>query len=191
MISSKPPNILFPNLVLWCIIMNRSVRQKDCFAIFKVKFTLRAQMIKIWQFLSYLLNCWSFCYWTWFDSTLSYARVFYGDIGLLCSRSKSQQHFKMSMNVCPDNIFWIAEPFTTKLGMVIHHYEQNCLSKNWFAVFKVKVTVMDNIIKIWLFNTLSELLILLQLNLLVGTSLCCEKIGLLCCHPGQGQRRVS
>ena len=129
MISSKPPNILFPNLVLWCIIMNRSVRQKDCFAIFKVKFTARAQMIKIWQFLSYLLNCWSFCYWTWFDSTLSYARVFYGDIGLLCSRSKSQQNFKICINVCPDGIFWIAEPFTTKLGMVMHHYEPDCLSE--------------------------------------------------------------
>ena len=30
--------------------------------------------------------------------------------------------------------------------------------RNWFAVFKVKVTVKDNIIKIWLFNMLSELL---------------------------------
>ena len=29
----------------------------------------------------------------------------------------------MLMNVCPDNISWIAEPFTTKLGMVMHHYE--------------------------------------------------------------------
>ena len=35
----------------------------------------------------------------------------------------------MSMNVCPDNIFLIAESFTTKLGMVMHHYEPDCLSK--------------------------------------------------------------
>ena len=28
-------------------------------------------MIKMWQFLLYLLNCWSFCCQTWFDSTLS------------------------------------------------------------------------------------------------------------------------
>ena len=68
MIFSKPPNILFPNLVLWCIIMSRRVMQKDWFAIFKVKVTASAHMIKIWQFLLYLLNCWSFCYQTWFNS---------------------------------------------------------------------------------------------------------------------------
>ena len=42
---------------------------------------------------------------------------------------------------------------------------QIVFQKDWFAVFKVKVTVMDNIIKIWLLNLWSELLILLQLNL--------------------------
>ena len=44
------------------------------------------------------------------------------------------------MNVCPDDIFWFAEPFTwlvswcfepTKLGMVMHHYEPDCLSKRF------------------------------------------------------------
>ena len=111
MISSKPPNILFPNLVLWCIIMSWSVTQKDWLAIFKVRVTARALMTKVWQFLLYLLNCWSFCY---------QARVFYGEIWLLCSGSRSQQNFKMSVNVCPDDIFWIAEPLTTKLDMVMH-----------------------------------------------------------------------
>ena len=42
MISSKPPNILFPNLVLWSIIMSWRVMQKDLFAIFKVRVTARA-----------------------------------------------------------------------------------------------------------------------------------------------------
>ena len=37
--------------------------------------------------------------------------------------------------------------------------------KKWFAAFKAKVIVKDNIIKTWLFNMFSELLILLQLNL--------------------------
>ena len=46
MISSKPPNILFPNLVLWCIIMSRSVMQKDWFAVFKFRVTVRAHLIK-------------------------------------------------------------------------------------------------------------------------------------------------
>ena len=119
-ISSKPPNILFPNLVLWCIIMSQSVMKKDWFSIFEGKVTARAHVIKLWQFLLYPLNCWSICYQTWFDSTLSKARVFYGEIGLLCSRSRSQQIFQMSVNVCPDDIFWIAEPLTTKLDMVMH-----------------------------------------------------------------------
>ena len=35
----------------------------------------------------------------------------------------------------------------------------------WFAVFKVKVTVQDNIIKMLPLNMLSEVLILLPLNL--------------------------
>ena len=45
MISSKPTNILLPNLVLWCIIMSQSVMQKGWFAIFKVKVTAKVYMI--------------------------------------------------------------------------------------------------------------------------------------------------
>ena len=62
MIFSEPPNILCSNLELWFIVMSQGVMQKDWFAIFKVKVTARAHMIKIWQFLLYLLNCWSFSY---------------------------------------------------------------------------------------------------------------------------------
>ena len=61
MISSKPSNSLFSNLVLWFITMSKSVMQKYLFPIFKVKVTARDHTIKIWQFLLYLLNCWSFC----------------------------------------------------------------------------------------------------------------------------------
>ena len=71
MVSSKPSNILFSNLALWFIIMSQSVMKKRLICYFKVKVTARAHMIKIWQFLLYLLNCWSFCYKTWFDCTLS------------------------------------------------------------------------------------------------------------------------
>ena len=60
MLSSKPPNILFPKLVLWCIILNRSVMQNIFYFIFKVNVTARALMITLWQFLLYLLNCSSF-----------------------------------------------------------------------------------------------------------------------------------
>ena len=46
------------------IVMHHNEREchakKKPFAIFKVKVTARARIIKIWQFLLYLLNCWSF-----------------------------------------------------------------------------------------------------------------------------------
>ena len=45
---------------------------------------------------------------------------------LLWSRSRSQQRFKMWVNVCPDDIFWITEHFVTKFGMVMQHHEPEC-----------------------------------------------------------------
>ena len=93
----------------------------------------RSQQGLVWSkyesFVLYLLNCWSFCYKTLFDSTLSSARVSYEEIGLLCSGSRSRQNFKMSMTVYPDAVFWNAEPYTTKLGTLMHHHEPNSLSK--------------------------------------------------------------
>ena len=70
MISSKPPNILFPNLVWWCIFMSRSVMQKDWLAMFMVKVTARAHMIN-----------------------------------------------------------WTADPFATKLGLMVHYHKPMCLMK--------------------------------------------------------------
>ena len=61
--------------------------------------------------------------------------------------------------------------------------------KDWFAVFKIKVTVKDNIFEMCLLNMLSELLILLQLNFawwyIIIRWIVLEKIGLLCCCPGK------
>ena len=54
----------------------------------------------------------------------------YEEIGLLCSRSRSQQNIRMSVTVYPDGVFWNAEPYTTKLVTAMHHYEPNCLIQN-------------------------------------------------------------
>ena len=35
----------------------------------------------------------------------------------------------MSMTVYPDAVFSNAEPYTTKLGTLMHHHEPNCLQK--------------------------------------------------------------
>ena len=46
--------------------------------------------------------------------------MFSENIGLLCSRSLPHQMLIISINVCLNDIFWTAEPFITKFGMVIH-----------------------------------------------------------------------
>ena len=62
--------------------------------------------------------------------------------------------------------------FSESLNLLLPNLVRWCIvksrivfQKDWFAVFKVKVTVKTNMIKIWLFNILSDLLILLQVNL--------------------------
>ena len=78
--------------------------------------------------------------------------IFCGKIGLLCSGSRSQQRFKMPMNVCPDDIFWTTEHFVTNLAMVMQHHEPvSCGKKLLFAVIKMKVKARAHVIKIWLF----------------------------------------
>ena len=86
--------------------------QKNWFLVFKVKVTARAY-ISEYDCFYYLLNCWPFCYQTWFDGTFSYL---YAGMScekkkkrLLWSRSRSQWIFKVLMNVCPHNIFWTTE----------------------------------------------------------------------------------
>ena len=92
----------------------------------------------------------------------------YREIGLLFSRSGSQQisncswmffqmiSSKLRYLLLPNLVWWCI--FMNNVSLIV-------FQKDWFAVFKVKVTVKDHIIKIWGFNILSDLLILLQLNL--------------------------
>ena len=47
-------------------------------------------------------------------------------MGLLRSRSRSQQRFEILMNVCPDDIFWTTEYFVTKPGTVMQHHKPEC-----------------------------------------------------------------
>ena len=35
----------------------------------------------------------------------------------------------MLVNVCPDDMFWTADHFDTKLGMVIQHHDPECLAE--------------------------------------------------------------
>ena len=40
------------------------------------------------------------------------------------------------MNVCPDGIFWISKPLTTKFGMVMHHHEPEGHGKRFVCCFE-------------------------------------------------------
>ena len=120
--------------------------QKNWFTVFNVKVTARAYIIKIWLYLLYLLNSWSVCNETSFDSTASWK------MGLL-----HQRRFKMTVNVCLDHIFWITEHFVTKFGMVIQHHEaESCGHFVVVTIFKVKGSYSQNMT---LSVILSELLI--------------------------------
>ena len=99
---------------------------KVWFTIFKVKVIARAHMIKMWCCLLYLQNRWSFCYQTWFWWYIIIRKNVLWRNGIVVFKVKVTANFKMLMNVCPDDILWIAEPFTTKLGSMINHNEPNC-----------------------------------------------------------------
>ena len=66
------------------------VWKKSGYDIAKVMVTVRAHIIKIWLFLLYHQNCWSFSYQTLFYSTLSWSRVSKEKVALLCSRSQQR-----------------------------------------------------------------------------------------------------
>ena len=81
-----------------------------------------------------------------------YRSVVWKKIDSLWSRSRPQRNFQMSTNVCPDNIFWATEHFITKLDIVMHYHEPEW--RDWFAVFKVKVTVKASYSRIMIFHCL-------------------------------------
>ena len=141
MVSSKLPNILLPHLA-------------------------RAHVMKVWWFVLYLLKCWSFCYQTWFGGALilwrNWVAVFqikvtakFQNINKCLPRCYLLNHQTFYITWCCD----------ASLCARVSFKKIELLSSDLFAIFKVKVTVKDHIIKIWLSNISSELLVLLQLNL--------------------------
>ena len=117
LLNCLPFFFFFTKLGIWYIITCGSVMQKYWVA--SVKVIMTVHIIKIWWCLLYLLNCWSFCYQT---LTVHYHKPeCIEEVGLLCLGSRSWQNFIMSCNVWPDGSFWITEPFSTKLCMVMHH----------------------------------------------------------------------
>ena len=65
-----------------------------------------------------------------------------------CNQDQGYSEGK-NVSVYPDDIFKTAQHFVTKLGIVTHHHELECLPKYWFVISKVKVTAKAHVIKIW------------------------------------------
>ena len=95
-----------------------------------VEVTARVYTIKIWLFLLWIQTAGPFCNLIWFVSSALEAGVSCENIWLLCWRLRSQRKFNMSVNVCPDDIFWTVEHFLTKLGMFMQHHKPGCHAKD-------------------------------------------------------------
>ena len=111
MISSESQNLLLPNLVWWCIIMSQIVFPKDWFAVYKVKVTVKDQIINMWlsnipsELLVLLqLNL------VWWHIIRSWIILWEDWIALLWSKSSAQKRLKIPVNVHLDGICWTAEP---------------------------------------------------------------------------------
>ena len=97
MISSKSLNLLQPNVVWWYIIVSQIVFQKDWFAVFKVKVTVKAHVIKIWisntdLFATKLGLIWWYIIKSW-------VVLWKGLFGLLWWRSRSKKRFAILVNM--------------------------------------------------------------------------------------------
>jgi len=137
-------------------------------------------MTKTWLFLLYLLN-------------LSLAKTLYCCVHGHCdSKGLDCQWLFIWMLI----ILWTAQPFVTKHGMVMHYHDtrQNFMGKDWVAIFVVKVTMRTHVAKIWLSAMSSELLILLQPNLLWWYSVIIMCLAVFakrlhCCVEGECEKR--
>ena len=105
------------NLVWWCITITQSV----WIAVFKVKVTVRVQILR--EYLSgwYLLNHLTFMNEAWYAGASSWPGVPCKKFGFLSSRSWSQCGLKSSRN----NLLKF-EPFATRFGIVMRHHELEC-----------------------------------------------------------------
>ena len=56
----------------------------------------------------------------------------------------------MLVNVCPDDIFWIAELLTTNLGMVMHHYEPDGFQKKLVGCLQGQGQSATNLVSNWI-----------------------------------------
>ena len=114
-----------PNLVWWYIIISQSVLWKKldyCFQGQGHREGSKCSCLSKWCLLTHQ----TFCFQTWYCDALLWVRVSCKKIDLPLSRSRSLQ--ELTWSKC-DNfycIFWTADPFATKLGLIVHYHKLEC-----------------------------------------------------------------
>ena len=109
-------------------MIGKSVLWKNWVTAFKVKVTAKGQNVDVWS-RWYLLNRQTFCCQTWYCDASLWAGVLCRMICLLFSRSRSQQGLIWSKYDSFYHVFWIANSFATKLGLIVHYHKPECLMK--------------------------------------------------------------
>ena len=124
--SSELLNLLQPNLVWLYIIISQSVLWKKNWLLHsRPRSQGRVKMSMFVHLISTKPQ--TFCYQTWYCGVSSWAGVSCKKIGLLFSRSRSQQWLIWLKYDIFYYIFWTADPFATKLGLIVLHLKPECL----------------------------------------------------------------
>ena len=105
---------------------------------------------------------------------------------------KVTANFNMLMNVCPDDTFWIAEPFITKLCMVMHYHEPDCLPTRFVCCLQGQAHSegsCDQNLSFWyIFWAVDPFAVKLAAH---HHKLDCFVKRLVCCFQGQGDNKSS
>ena len=127
--SSELLIFLPPNVVWWYIIISQRVLWGNWIAVFKVKVTAKLQNANECFSRQYLQNHWTFYHQVWFGDASSWTRVSCEKTGWLSSRSRSQQGLRWSKYDSFYYIFWTADPFANRLGLMVHYHRLAYLMK--------------------------------------------------------------
>ena len=132
--------------------MSQIVFQKDCFAVFKVKVTVKNNIIKIWLFdiLCELLTLLQLKL-VWWHIIIRCIVLWKDWIALLWSRSKSQKRFRIPVNVHLNDISSATEPSVTKFGMVMQHHGPKYHARRLVSCLQVQGHSESSSDEIWLF----------------------------------------
>ena len=133
-------------------MMSQIVFQKDWFAVFKVKVTMKNNIIKIWLFnilpgrlILLQVNL------VWWHTIISGIVLLKDWIALLWSWSSSQKRFRIQVNIHLNDISSAVEPSVTKLGKVKQHHGPNYHARRLVSCLQGQGHSEGSFNQIWLF----------------------------------------